>query len=1041
MNNNIAKTEKFDIKKFLYVIQEKISTSPYSYLALCFAVPALIMYLIYIALGIHPFGNGTVLILDLNAQYIYFFEALRNLVYGEGSMLYSFFRSLGGEFMGMYAYYLASPLSYIVALFPQENMLEAMLTLILLKVGLCGFSFGFYLHKHTKNPNKAITIAFSVLYSLSAYAVVYQSNVMWLDALIWLPVIAYGIEQLIKNGRYKLFVIALAMSIMSNYYIGYMTCFFVVIYYFYYYFANSKEEINPHKQKLHFLRSFARITCFSLLAVAISAFIILGAYYSLSFGKSTFTEPNWIFKEKFDILDFLTKFLPGAYDTVRPAGLPFVYCGIITVILVPVYFASRKISAREKIFSLIFILIFILSFIASPLDLIWHGFQAPNWLNYRYSFMLCFFLLVIAYKGFGNLKEVGTKFIIGATALIIIFVAICDKLDFPSYVENEGELSTLQTVWLTIIAVLAVAIVLCLIIRQNNFKKRGTFSCILSIVICIEIFCSSISCLATYALDVGGYGGGYTALINNSTGYKNYTEFLGNLRPIVNDLKEMDTGFYRMEKLVHRKVNDNMALGIRGISNSTSTLHADSIAFLKTLGYSARSHRSIYYGGTPVNDSLLGIKYVIDKKDSNKLDYYYDVAATNGMYSAYLNPYALSIAYGVDSSINEYSASEYITHFDRLNNLVSAMAGSSDEMEIFKPIKDYDVDTLDSTEGGNLRYVTYTPNSSRKGEAFIVYSFVATESAEYYFHSPSKTSNETYLYVNATIEYDDDNGYQIERIIDDNGNEIENATKIGYYLGSDTNNIMSLGYYEKGDVVNVTIKLLNNNYITVDNFSKHIWYIDEPVFEEAFTKLKENPQFEITEYTEDNLIGNITTKEEKQTILTTIPYDEGWKVYVDGKEVETYEALDALIAFDIENAGEHSLELKYSPDIYKTGAVISIIGIVIFIGLCIADIILYFTVIKKKKLELYSIKDTPWTLDDMDSNDNTLTKDALVIEEKGTTVQAEIDSTITETENRDDYNQEASNAEISDNECTEISVEESDEDEKEIDETDEKGEQ
>ena len=141
----------FHPKRFLKDLQQKLYASRSSYLAFCFLVPVVLMFGIYLTRALHPFGNGTPLVLDLNAQYVYFFEGLRNLVYGEAdSFLYSFSRSLGGEFMGMYAYYLASPLSYIVALFPQDRIQEAILTIILIKTGLSGLTFGFYLHKHTK---------------------------------------------------------------------------------------------------------------------------------------------------------------------------------------------------------------------------------------------------------------------------------------------------------------------------------------------------------------------------------------------------------------------------------------------------------------------------------------------------------------------------------------------------------------------------------------------------------------------------------------------------------------------------------------------------------------------------------------------------------------------------------------------------------------------------------------------------------------------------------------------------------------------------
>jgi len=353
MNNSapelLPEKKRRGLLYWLKAAQNKISQFPSSYLLFCFLVPVTLMYLVYLSMGIHPFGNGSVLVLDLNGQYVYFFESLRNAIYGDGSFLYTFFRALGGEYMGMYAYYLASPLSYLVALFPASRILEALLTIILIKTGLCGFSFGFYLHKHSANPNKIMIVAFSVMYALCSFAVVHQNNIMWIDSIFWLPIVTYSIEQLIKHRKYKLFVISLAIAMMSNYYIGYMICIYSLVYFFYYLLAHDNKIINPHCEKRHGLKSFLRFAGFAVLAAAIAGFIILAAYYSLSFGKNDFSSPSVSLKAKFSLLDFFTKLLPGSYDTVRPEGLPFIYCGMLSMILAPVYFMTKNIKAREKI--------------------------------------------------------------------------------------------------------------------------------------------------------------------------------------------------------------------------------------------------------------------------------------------------------------------------------------------------------------------------------------------------------------------------------------------------------------------------------------------------------------------------------------------------------------------------------------------------------------------------------------------------------------------------------------------------------------------
>lgn len=913
---------------FLKSTQNKISQSHSIYLLFCFLIPVALMYLVYLSMGIHPFGNGSVLVLDLNGQYVYFFESLRNAIYGDGSFLYTFFRALGGEYMGMYAYYLASPLSYLVALFPASKILEALLTIILIKTGLCGLSFGFYLHKHSANPNKIMVVAFSVMYALCSFAVVHQNNVMWIDSIFWLPIITYSIEQLIKHRKYKLFVISLAIAIMSNYYIGYMLCVYSLVYFFYYLAAHDGEITNPHNEKRHYLKSFLRFAGFAVLAAAIAGFIILAAYYSLSFGKNDFSSPSVSLKSKFSLLDFFTKLLPGSYDTVRPEGLPFVYCGMLSVILAPVYFMTKSIKAREKIATLALLSFFVLCFI-SPIDIIWHGFQNPNWLNHRYSFMFCFVLLVVGYKAFGNLRRVNEKFILAICAFIVLFVCVCEKLEFETYIVSSEELDPIFTVLFAVAITVILFVVICIIIRTRNRRNREGVIAILAALICIEMFCNSLTMVAQFDSDV------------SYSSYSGYNTFIGDLRPVVDELKEYDPSFYRAEKTVHRKYNDNMALGIRGLSNSTSTLNACTIEFLSNMGYTSRSHLSQYNGGNPVNDSLLGVKYVIDSKSSKKLVNYFEKIEnefTSEKYDVYKNPYALSIAYEVSADVNEFDFDDYTTYFEKLNALVGVMQGADKTPEIFKPVHQYEDSYVGCEKNANYFRTTYTAHEGKR--ATITYSFVADTSAEYYFYTPTDQTKDCTLYVN--------------------------GSNLGKYLEKNSKHIFSLGWFEKGESVNVEIEFEEDS-LSLKGGCDYIWYLDRAVFEKSFGDLSDNAQFEIDEnYKDDDLFGTIKTDKANTTILSTIAYDEGWQVFVDSEQVEIYQTLDALLAFDIEDAGEHTVEFKYMPKIYVIGATLSVTGICIFAVLCCTDYVLKRTVLSKKQLK---ISDTPWVLEDFDEVD------------------------------------------------------------------------
>lgn len=87
-----------------------------------------------------------------------------------------------------------------------------------------------------------------------------------MDNVIVFPLLLLAVDELISKGKFKLYVIALVYSVMSNFYLGYMTCLFIFIWFFVRYFMLSQEERNPKNIKLHFLKSLVRIGLFSLLA-------------------------------------------------------------------------------------------------------------------------------------------------------------------------------------------------------------------------------------------------------------------------------------------------------------------------------------------------------------------------------------------------------------------------------------------------------------------------------------------------------------------------------------------------------------------------------------------------------------------------------------------------------------------------------------------------------------------------------------------------------------------------------------------------------
>ena len=933
----------------------------YWYLAIAALIPAFLFFLMYLARGLYPFGDGTVLVLDLNGQYVYFFEALRNTVLEGGSLLYSWSRAMGGEFMGMYAYYIASPLSYLICLFPLDKTQEFLLVMFLIKAALCGGTMGFYLHNHSKNHNKLTVITFSVMYALSAYCVVHQSNTMWIDAVMWLPLVALGVERVIKYGKFKTFVIFLALTLASNFYIGYMVCIFVLLYYFFFMIAYTENGVNnPLREKLHFPKSFVRMGIFSLIAIGMAALIVFCAYYSLQFGKNEFTDPSWEVTMKFDFFDLLFKLLPSSYDTVRIDGLPFVYCGLLAVILAPLFFLCKKIPLRERIVSGVFLMIFALSFMISVADLVWHGFQKPQWLNARYSFMFCFFLLFLAFRAFEHLKSIKIKHVAVVSGFIFMFVVILqnfseqfkDKLVSLSYGPKEEDFMVhdFATILLAIVCLVAYVSIIAV---MKKAKNKDIVAAVLLCVVCGEMFFSGLCNINDFDKDVG------------FTTYQSYNEFNDLIRPVTDTLQDYDDSFYRFEKTYHRKLNDNMAFNIRGVSNSTSTLNKDTINFLRVLGYYSQSHKSQYKGGTVVSDSLLGMKYIISDRDYSKLygepvltgedyakymgmtlselqdatfaDKYNDYSSDD--LNVYLNPYALSLAFASSDDIlsvnvkdhnsliasdnkdyeEKYNPNGYKSPFTRLNAIYSGILGRS--VEIFKPAVETDVELNNVTHKVSSEHDRYEKNDKNK-EGSVTFTY-----------SVPDDGSMLYLYIPAYYNREVDLSSTTMKIFDSpiSDGTLNNSKNSNSSFAKCNDRIVELGFSTRDEYsLKITIdNSYNQLYIKVNQ--PIVYYVDMDLFAEVIETIRENQLVIGEDYKEDDIKGTISTDNDGQLIYTTIPYDKGWQVYVDGKKVETFEINEAVVGFRIDNAGDHNVRLVYRSNAIVFGSIISLVSIAFFV--------------------------------------------------------------------------------------------------------------
>ncbi len=81
--------------------------------------------------------------------------------------------------------------------------------------------------------------------------------------------------------------------------------------------------------------------------------------------------------------------------------------------------------------------------------------------------------------------------------------------------------------------------------------------------------------------------------------------------------------------------------------------------------------------------------------------------------------------------------------------------------------------------------------------------------------------------------------------------------------------------------------------------------------------------------------GSVTAVEDG-ILITSIPYESGWTITVDGEEVEPVKVLDSLIGIEV-SEGAHTITMKFFPDYFKLGIAVSILGFSIILIIFIVE--------------------------------------------------------------------------------------------------------
>lgn len=816
-------------------------------------IPCIIMTLLYLSVGVIG-GNKNILTVDLADQYIEFFNALKNIFDGKIGWFYSFSKTLGGNMLGLIAYYLISPFNLIILFFSRLTMPQAILIINILKISFAGLTSYIYFDKKFQNT-KRNSLMFSIIYALMSYNIVYSQNIMWLDGVVLLPLVFLGIDKLIAK-KPTLFYITVTLSIICNYYIGYMICIGSFIYFLYEnYIIEKKFNL---KKTIYFIKIL-------LLSVLTTSIILIPSLLSLLQGKASGFLGQLVPNQKFALLDLITRLFIGNFKNSDILGtLPNIYTSLITIVLVIYYFFNKNIKKYEKKATLVVLSIFIASISFSTLNVIWHMFKHPVGFPFRYSFIFDFILLIIAYKSIINIDKIEKDFIKKFIGYSFLLTLIIDKFMYSGTMYYK---------------VLGTFVLLVIYLLYLSNKKSRTINIGIILLIIIEIFIND-----------------FLIVLNiKYQDKKIYNEFVTNYGNVIDNLNKKENSFYRLEKETSYSTNDEMLLNYNGISHFSSVYEESNNKFLsKYFGIFNRFYITNYNGSTLVTNSLFNIKYLLsedEKKYYNKIDTYNKI-------NVYENNYNLPLGFMVKKELENLELIEY-KPFENQNNILKTMKNEIEDVFY----KEEYILTLDNLEIDNTKEKLTYKKINNNESASLKFSINKKYNGILYAY----LSSEKYKKIDILL-----NGQSIIDITDENS----------YYY-----NILELGDHQTNNSIELEIKLMEDSIILED----YMFYtLDLEKLKETTNLLNNNDKLNILEFKTELIKAKINVTQDNQILYTSIPYDKGFKIYVDNKEVKPIKILDNLLGIEL-SKGNHNIIIKYEQRGLNLGIILSITGIILFI--------------------------------------------------------------------------------------------------------------
>lgn len=919
----------------------KIRKNVYCLYTILFIVIAFLAFFWFIF-----YGKTFIYNVDAYLQHYSFLVKLRRFISdifaGNGVSLWTWDTEYGSDTIGNFAFVFCDPFAYIAAAFKPKYIDVGYTVSVILRLYAAGLAMIAFLRYRKKGSFQCLIGG--VAYAFSSWAIATSArHAFFLDPLILFPLIILGVEKIDREKKPFIFVLSIVLSLITSFYFSYMSALLAIVYIVVKYFFENKGK----KTFKEFIQRFLKFVFYAIIAVLISAPILIPVFYSLVYAnKSSGVDIN-VFLTLKEVLRYIPSYIS---DIDINGNYSHTSLTMICIAMVP----AMIIDFKNK-FNRLPAFMTLICAVMAAFPLFGSIFNAMSYSVGRWCYMLAFFFVWASVSVFDLEKfkepayKKSYKTIFSVMIIILAVSLVFAKLIFNVFLDRNLYIGLLNLSFLIVFAG-----ILC----SDEDNRRISKSAVILTLMAANL---GLVNLIYYAPN---FSNELSKFLDIGQPYKQYSSSAQRVGITIED-----DDFYRVDQIenstptaqvtfTHTPSNESIFFGTRSIYSYISTIDNRIFEYNKSLCNSAGYYRRIC---TNSNDNrsrinfLQGVKYFIgDNKDKNLVTsqyagYGYNEYKTVDGVEILKNKRKASLGYVFENTIRESDLMKY-GYLDREQIMMQACVVADDnetdasrinENDIILNTQnvDYEIEAENGLRLSNGKIevmskdsrLTLSTGEIKNSELYVVFKNLKKKPLsyedykEYYFRNKGKSriAEDTldaqnisyYSYADFTV-FVSKPGNITKRLINADGDN-QGFTDIEDFMAN-------LGYY-KSTEGRITIDFKEIGNYTYDSID--VVAVSQENFKAQAKKL-ENNRLKVKTLN-DNYIKGTVNAENDGLLYLSIPYTDGWKVYIDGVEQKTFVADIAFTGVNIKQ-GKHTVELKYRPVGFTVELIMSAAGIVIF---------------------------------------------------------------------------------------------------------------